>query len=233
MVKRETPEMVEDEPEILSDTIPWIVLGIGVLVLVICLMVNTLQSATEASNIDALNERVSELTGEAEERKGDEDVVKNEVIYKTTGINPKIVTADSDRAEKFFKPAFSWENGAEYDSARANYSELLGDKSPFVDTYLADNLKVEEFNYIDVNSIQARYKRIELFALAEDGDKMDYLGVVTYNMIQSEEDLVAGDAMVDSQAIMRFTMDGQANARTVTAVTAYPGFTDTVKPDNN
>lgn len=233
MVKRENPEWVDEEPEILSDTIQWIVLGVSVLVLVICLMVNTYQNATASSNIESLNERVGELSGKAEDRKSAEVVVKNEVIYKTTGINPKTVSADTGIAEKFFTPAFSWENGAEYDSARAKYSELLGDKSPFVDTYLAENLKVEEFNYIDVNSIQARYNRIELFALAETGDKMDYLGVVTYNMIQSKEDLVAGDAMVDSQAIMRFTVDGQANARTVTAVTAYPGFTDKVKPDNN
>lgn len=208
----------------------WLIFGIGLVIFIGSLVYGVFQQVDAGSDVSELQNRVVDLTNKLEIRRNDESTIKNNIIYKTTGIDPSRVTRDKVIAETFFEPAFSWTSGEEYDQARATYRDVLGADNPFVDVYLAENLTVDQYNYIDVNELHAAYDSLDVYALEqrEDGNAIDYLGVITYYMVKGSSDLVQRSRLTSSQAIVRYTISGEGNDRTVRNVIAYPGFTDSV-----
>lgn len=204
----------------------WIIVGISGFILVMSLLYGVFNNNAATDELVDLENQVTELNDTISKRQTEESTTRQEFIYKSTGIDPSVVTADTQVAESFFTPAFNWKSGEDYDTARTDYGKQLGEDNPFVTTYLAENLKVDQYNYIDVNELQAEYQTIDVYALEERGNAMDYLGVISYYMIQSEKDLAAGDQLTTSQAIVRYTVDGIGKERTITDVVAYPGFSN-------
>lgn len=216
----------QEEKEVLQTKYQWLIFGIGVVVLIGSIVYGLLTGSNSEQDVAVLQDEVYALENELAVRRADESTIRQEVVYKTTGIDPELVTRDEQLASNFFRPAFSWTDGEEYDSTRKSYMEELGEDSPFVKTYLAENQKIDQYNYIDVNSLQADFDGIMMYALEERDTAMDYLGVITFYMVKSEDDLVSRSNLTGSQAIVRFTVDGTGKNRTVTNVVAYPGFSE-------
>lgn len=221
----------EEEVEALSVGKQWILVGIGSLVFISCVVFAIFSNGSGQSEVLALTDDVSTLTNQLAVRRTDDADVRQEVIYKSTGIDPELVISDTKLAESFFEPAFTWTDGESYDEARAEYSELLGSDSPFVSTYLAENLKVDEYNYIDLNELMTSFDALDVYALDESDTRMDYMGVITYYMMKSTDDNVDKSTLTTSQAIVRYTIDGTDKDRTVTDVVAYPGFSNLISEE--
>ena len=212
----------------MSSKVQWGILGVGVVIFMIGLAVGLFNHQGVKTDITALQVQVTTMNNDLEVKRREEQSVRNEVIYKTTGIHPQTVRNDRTIFIDFIEPAFTWTNGAEYDEVRANYVSLLGENSPFLSVYLVENMKVEDYNYVDVNSIKSLYTGAEIYPLEERDGVMDYLGVVEYYLYNKDSDLVGQNQLTTSKAIVKFTVNGEGDQRTVTDVRADAGFVSNV-----
>lgn len=168
-------------------------------------------------------------------RQAEIDAKKSAVIKKTTGLDPSLIEADTIAAKSFFKPAFSWKSGADYDKVRNHYIELLGKGNTFTKTYLPPDIKVDTndgpLSYIDFKNIQTTMGDIHVVPLSAVGNRIRYVVFVQYFMHQDESDMVNPEALKESEAIIEFTAAGdpEEGDRRVIEVKARAGFQSTLE----
>lgn len=213
----------------ISKNTQWIILGIGFVVMAISLVYGLSINNTASSKLDVLKAETTKLNNNLAVQREKEQKVRNDVIYKTTGIHPETVRSDGKIVTSFITDAFTWTSGEEYDAVRTEYIEKLGKDSPFVKTYLAENLTVDQYNYIDVNDLKSTFLDIDLYPLVERDGAMDYLGVVEYYIYKDDDDLVGKDRLDSSEAIVKLTITGEGDSRVVSTLTADPGFQSQLK----
>ena len=215
----------QDDKINISSTVQWSVFGVGLIIMVALMIYASMSGSDVQANVGELQNEVTQLSNELGVKRQEEQQVRNEVIHQTTGIHPQTVREDTQLAESFLRPAFTWTSGEEYDEIRDEYIQLLGSDSSFVNVYLAENLTVDDFNYIDVNELKSEFMGMDVYALEEREDKaMDYLGVVDYYLYKDEADLLGADQLTTSKAIVKFTVLGEGDMRDVSEVFADPGF---------
>lgn len=176
-----------------------------------------------ADELADLNNQLAVTTREQEEQ-------VNAIIYEQTGVNPGDVDEDRALATEFFTPAFNWRSGEEYNTARNEYIDRLGEDSTFVQTYITENREVEGYNYIDLYDLGAKFESMSVYALAEHDGAIEYIGIVRYYMLQNEEDLANTGELSGSQAIIRFRVNegAEGSDRYISNITAYPGFSSLI-----
>ncbi len=220
MSKNKNNEQTYNIPEAFE----WSMLGIGLLVFVISVFMGYREDVQSNDEIETLQTEATQLRSEVLARRDEERILKNKVIYETTGIDPDTIRKDKVIYEDFIKPAFEWTNGEEYDEVRADYIERLGENSSFVSTYIAENIKVDDYNFVDVKGIKSKYLSSEVYPLDSRDGSMDYLGVVQYYVYKESQDLVGVNRLPSSTAIVRYTISGDGDLRTVSNIEAIHGI---------
>lgn len=185
---------------------------------------------THASLISKLNATENEIRT----RQVEIDQKKSVSVKGVTGFDPSLIGSDAETAKLYFTPAFSWKSGKDYDRARSQYIESLGENNAFTKTYLPPDTKIDTndgpLSYIDFKRLKASIGNIHVVPMKAEGDRIRYVAFVQYFMHQSNEDLVNPAALEKSEAIIEFTAAGDRKneKRFVTEVTARPGFHSTL-----
>lgn len=202
----------------------WLILGFGFVVMVGMIVYSVSMNREKTESIERLESEVVSLRNDIKLRRQSDKEVENDVIYQTTGINPTTVASDKSLVAEFLEPAFTWVNGEEYDKAREQYIEKLGDKSQFITIYLAENKKLEGHNYIDLKELKSNFVNVELYALDEHETTMEYFAVVDYFMYKDKKDLSQQASLQKSKALLSLTVSGEGDSRNVASLDAYAGF---------
>ena len=221
--------MSKQEEFNIPSRLQWIIVGVAVVIMLISIFMGSRSKNSVETDLSILQDEMTSLSNDLAVKRQEEQKVRNEVIYRTTGIHPETVRKDTTIFKEFISPAFTWSSGEEYDEMRAEYISLLGENSPFIDVYIVENLKVDDFNYIDINNLKSTISNVDIYPLVERDGVMDYMGVVEYYLYNEDADLVGHNAhtTTTSKAMVKFTMNGEGDARTVTNMTADAGFAST------
>ena len=179
--------------------------------------------------LNSLNNELSSLKKEIANRESELDEEKSTVIIKSTGLNPKLVEKDKDLTETFFKDAFNWQNGTEYDTARSVYMKYLGDDNTFTKTYLPPDIKIAtqdgDLAYIDHVKLKSRLDSMSVIPLNVVDNRIRYVAFVKYYVYKNTKDLVNTKALDASEAIIKFTVAGETDGkREISEVEAWSGF---------
>lgn len=173
------------------------------------------------------NEMIT-LQGNVSTKKEAYDKAKNSMTVKVTGFNPAQIEKDAKIVEDFFKPAFSWKSGDEYENTRQSYMKSLGKNNTFTTTYLPRdvqlNLKKGKTWGIDVRGMKSSFEEIRIAPLTAKGNAVRYAGFVKYFVYTDENTLAHKDNLNFSTAIIKFTVSGDADNRKVSEVEAWAGF---------
>ena len=204
--------------------IQWVIVGVCAVILVVMGFYSTTIGDSVRDDVRILESEVTQLTNDLQLKRHAEQEVRNEVIYQTTGIHPETVRLDKVIAQDYLNPAFTWVSGEEYNEARTLYIDRLGESNPFVDTYLAPNLEVDGHNYIDLHELKSQLRDIEMYALNSVDNTMEYLAVVNFVMYNEAAELAAQNNAPNSKALIKLTVVGSGDDRTVFKVDAKPGF---------
>jgi len=207
-------------------------LGGGILLIVMSITV-----FGNSGDIKALEQEHEKLTAELSatertiaEAQADLDAKKAASIRASTGIDPAQVTKDTSEAKVYFGPAFNWANHTEYERARLDYMRSLGENNSFTNVYLPPDVVIDtadgKLAYIDFKKIRATMDDMLVIPVKANGDRIRYVAFVRYFMHQSDADLANKDALEASQAVIEFTVAGDAETggRVVSEVTARAGF---------
>lgn len=151
-------------------------------------------------------------------------------VKEATGFDPMLIREDTEAAKSYFKPAFNWKSRDDYEKARGDYIESLGEGNSFTETYLPPDTKVDTndgpLSYIDFKEIKATMSDMYIVPMTAEGNRVRYVAFVQYFMHRDESDMENPDALEESEAIIEFTAAGEAEngERRVTEVTARAGF---------
>lgn len=162
------------------------------------------------------------------------DEERSESVREITGVDSKLVQADTSAAREYFAPAFNWKSGHDYDLARHAYIESLGEDNSFTKTYLPPDTKIETnegaLSYIDHEGLMVTMEEIHVVPVTVEDNRMRYLALVSYFMHRNSSDTANKEALEMSEAIVEFTVvqDEESNSRFVTEVKARPGFQSAV-----
>lgn len=180
--------------------------------------------------------KLNTVENDIRKRQAELDQKKTASVKEATGFDPSLIQSDSETAESYFKPAFSWKSGKAYDKARSQYIDSLGKDNAFTKTYLPPDTKIDTndgpLSYIDFKGLKATFGDIHVVPIAHEGNRVRYVAFVQYFMHQTDKDLVNPGALEESEAIIEFTAAGdrEKGERRVTEVTARAGFQSTLKP---
>lgn len=173
-----------------------------------------------ANKIHLADNKVLELEVERDKK-------QNEVVLKETGLDFEMIRQDVQSAESYFKQAFTWSNGGEYDRTRDEYIKSLGKDNSFTKSYLPENIKIDtddgDLSYIDANSLKSMFSNMSVTPMASEGDSIRYTAIVEYYVYTSEKDINNLDALAPSNAIIMFTVSKGDDGRTVGEVKAWNG----------
>lgn len=208
----------------ISSKAQWVIFGLGFILMMALAIYSTTINDDVNSTVMSLETEATQLRNDLKLKRDAEQQVRNEVIYQTTGINPKTVQDDTLIVKEYLTPAFKWTDGEGYNKARAHYANLLGENNKFVEVYLAPNLEEDGHNYVDLHELKSDLINVELYALNSVDTSMDYLAVVEFFMYKDNSDLVGQGALQSSTALINLTVTGTDDARTVVSVDAKPGF---------
>lgn len=216
--------------------VAYIVFGVAVLALLFTGMSYfTTQSdiSDMRGKLTALHDEVNEISYQADEAQAKREIEQGEASLEQTGFNTDYINIDRKAASDFFEPAFTWENGDEYDEIRDGYIEALGEDNTFTKTYLQENPKVKvsedhTANYIDKFELKMEFGDIDVIPLAakgKDGSTISYVAFVTFYPYKNSK-LVDKDVMESSHAMIYFVAIGEDDDREVTDVEAWGGSSE-------
>lgn len=210
------------------------VFGFLILLIIFSVGLNISKSNLELQLIN-INSQISDLQMQIDDVTNANDLQKTQIIIEATGLDPTLVKKDSDTAMLFFEDAFTWTSHDEYENMRQKYIDALGEGNSFTTNYLPPDTTIAitdgELSYIDNYSLKAYFDSINVIPLIVAGDTgtvIQYAGFVKYYVVNDESDLADKDALVSSEAIIKFTISGE-DVRTVSEVEAWPGFTSTIE----
>ncbi|MCC2248988.1 hypothetical protein JUJ52_03320 [Virgibacillus sp. AGTR] len=169
-------------------------------------------------------------------RQAEIDAKKSASIKEATGIDPSLIKTDTTAAKSYFKPAFNWKSGGDYDKTRNDYIESLGKDNTFTATYLPPDTKIDTddgpLSYIDFKGLQVTMGDIHIVPMSAEGNRIRYVAFVQYFMHKDESDMVNPEALEESEAIIEFTAAGdvEKGERRVTEVNARAGFQSSLEP---
>jgi len=176
---------------------------------------------TMRADMDAMEDSIRTLNNENQE------TVDN-VLAEVSGLHKDTVESDTAFIVDYFKPAFHWTHGEEYDAVRQTYIDDLGEKSAFVTSYLIENPKVlmdgVEYNLIDYNSMRSTYDGIEVYPLSVRDGAVEYMAILTYYVHKEASDLTDRDKLRESRAVIRFSLAGPEDSRVISNVEAWSGI---------
>lgn len=153
--------------------------------------------------IASLESQIRQKKNELDKKKASASAVQVKVKKNVTGLDQEIVDKDKKTAESFFKPAFSWSSGEEYDNARELYTRALGEDSSFLSQFMPENVKVDQYNYVDQMNSNCTFLGMDVYPIAIDGDGYTYLGFVEFS--SRSAGLEGEDSGI---AAVMFTVDG-------------------------
>ncbi len=124
--------------------------------------------------------QIHDLKNELDTAKSNASIQQTKVKKNLTGIDEAQVMKDNQKATEFFTPAFSWEDGKTYDSIRAEYQKVLPEDSLFLKQFLPENVKVDQYNYIDQYSVNAHFDKLEAYVTDVEEDGYRYIGFISF-----------------------------------------------------
>ena len=212
-----------------------IIIGVSVslfvFLLILCITTSSKIGSLQAS-IKDVNNQISDIQSQIDAKNDSDSLQKTQTIIEATGLDPRLVEKDSETAVVFFEDAFTWTSGAEYDAVRQSYIDKLGAGNSFTTNYLAPDVKIDTndgpLSYIDNSSLKSFYDSMVVVPLTAEGSRIRYAGFVKYYMVKDKKDLANKNALTASEAIIKFTISGDGDVRTVSEVEAWPGFNTSI-----
>lgn len=217
----------------LLKTKSFFLIGTGVLCFVLVAFMgyyvtNAKSLKKEQQEFDALVVKTKTKLSEVEAYRAKQNKVRNESAKAVVGFDMETVSSDTSVAFSYFKPAFTWSSSAAYDKTRAMYVKSLGKNSPFVKTYMPEQLRIQtadgSLSYIEFNELKSSFDTIVLVPTRTAGSTIDYIGFATYYPYKKASDLKNTKVLKASQAIVSFRIKDGERGRVVTNVSALPGF---------
>lgn len=201
-------------------------------VLTLALGVNTFSAVSALDDVEAkqaaASSEMAKLDRSVAEKQATRDTEQKQVIKDVTGLDIGLVDADRDVASEFFMPAFNWADAKGYNAARTQFAERLGDGNSFTKTYMPEDLTIDtddgKLSYIDFKEVRSEWDGMVVTPLTAEGNRIRYVGVVRHYMYAGDGDIQNKDALKPSEAVVTFTVSGEASERNVSEVEAWAGF---------
>lgn len=210
---------------VLNRKFEFIICGIGVLALIIGLVITTSRNSAAADSYNKLSSELRTLNNDLAIAQKDEATKKTKLVQDATGISVAQVDSDAKTAESFFKGAFTWKSGDEYDKNRNAYIDKLGNDNTFVSTYMQENTTVDDYNKVDTFKLKSIWDNVIMYPVKKINDQSyEYIAVVTFYLYKSNSDLDSLSKLTPSQAIISFRVDGEEDNRNINNVNAWSGF---------
>lgn len=205
--------------------IKFAVLGGVSVVSLLMVTISGVRASSLSSDLALVESRVIDLENEKKTLEFERTALINKELFEYSGISSTQVSADQSLAQDFFKPAFDWKSGKEYDDNREGFIQKLGAENRFVTTYMVENTKTTdgEFNEIDHNGIRSTLRSIDMYPLRATNTGYDYVGFVTYVIYKDESDLGSINKLEPSHAIIQFSVIGDEDSRAIASVSAWAG----------
>lgn len=220
-----------------QDRVVYVVFGISVLFLVIFgysyLNAKSEREALLSSEVDLISE-INALERDADIAQVQRQDEQNSASFEQTGFQAELITVDERVAKEFFSPAFTWDNGDDYDEIRDSYIEQLGKDNSFTKVYMQENPKVQVTedrvaNYIDKFELKMEVGNIDVIPLATEGENtISYVAFVQFYPYEGDK-LVDKSVMQAGHAMIRFEMSGDIDERRISNVVAWGGIADGVE----
>lgn len=199
--------------------------GIGLLALIVGIFITSSRNGEAADSYNKLSSELRTLNNDLAISQKDEATKKTKLVQDATGISVAQVDSDAKTAESFFKGAFTWTSGDEYDKNRKEYIDKLGNDNTFVTTYMQENTTVDDYNKVDAFSLKSKWDNVIMYPVKKINDKSyEYIAVVTFYLYKSKSDLDSLSKLTPSQAIISFRVDGEDDNRAISNVNAWSGF---------
>lgn len=211
------------------------VLGGGLLLIIMGIF--SMRQSSELSDIETEHAELEASLSEAEQdmaaKQAELNQQKTDATIQATGLDPNMVSADTEIATDYFSPAFSWTNGEEYNTVRDRYEEDLGSNNAFTDTYLPEDTTIDtndgELMYIDYKGVRTQINNMIITPLFVEGDqRIRYMAIAEFYMHLESEDLANTSALDASHAVIEFTMAGPEGSRSISEVDAWSGFASSI-----
>lgn len=203
----------------------YVICGLGIFALIVGVFITSSRNNAAEEKYTALASELRSLNNDIAITQKNDATKKQKLVQDATGISVDQVKEDASLAESFFKGAFTWTSGDEYNKNRESYIEKLGKNNTFVETYMQDNTTVDDYNKVDVFNLKSQWDNITMYPVKKINDSSyEYIAVVTFYLYKSSSDLDSKNKLTPSQAIISFRADGADDARVISNVSAWSGF---------
>lgn len=164
-----------------------------------------------------MNHKQADLQSAIEKQSLQADDLQNEIateniVESATGLDQSRVSRDDKIAEEFISDIMTWSDGETYDKNREKLMELVGEDNEIFESFMPENVKYQDLNYIDTHSANSKYEGMESYVTDIDGDKYSYIALVTWSTTMAN---VEGEA----QCLFQYTIDGEGNITDLNAFT--------------
>lgn len=170
------------------------------------------QSVKEGKIEDKLNEAMLQVEAAKEQHDTVEASfvdMRDKAMQNVLGVKGDVLTADMDVIQKVLKPAYSWTNNQEYDSARATLEKTLPENSTYMKQILVDR---KEYNRdgsvydLDKLGLKCYCEDIQIYPKRMDGDKRVYVVKLDY-ISYKNNDIEKHDHLTVDRQIMTVTVN--------------------------
>lgn len=169
-------------------------------------------SAMRNAELDLQKARIEELSQMVDDAKNETARTRTSRVDKATGSDRKRARSDADFAEQFLTDCASWDSFASYDKCReiAMSDYGLSEDGQFLTSYMPKLFETEftdgsgSYNYIDAEGLNSRVYGFDDYLVAVDGDTYSHFALVTFRT-------TSDGRSADSNAIMRYSVDGDGN----------------------
>lgn len=153
---------------------------------------------------------IHDLKNELDTALSEASAAQTKVKKNLTGIDQGQVEKDNQKAREFFTPAFTWSDGKTYDAVRAEYQKVLPQESTFLTQFLPENVKVDQYNYIDQYSVNAKFEEMTSYVTDVAADGYTYIGFITFSSNWASYD-------GKTEAIVEYKVTTDGNVKDVSA----------------
>ena len=130
----------------------------------------------------------------------------------TGNVSESRFQSDFDLAFNYFRPAFSWRNGKEYDESRAFYLNDMDADSRFLSVFMPENTRVYNpeaginINFIDMEKLNSNFESFTQYLISESDNTRTYLVVVR---ISSMSTVSSRTGRASGNAFLKYSIDGE------------------------
>ena len=179
-------------------------------------------SKSNSSYLIKQSTKIEELQNQINVKKRTQEEKTAKEFESAVGLNAERVKKDKEFAGKFMEKVMTWDSWEGYENLRKEIMKeyKLDENSNFMKVFMpkvANNKDKEGNNYnqIDTNGLNLKFKSMELYNIGISGGKYSYIAFVEWQTKNKDMDTYGNDT-----SLFAFTIDSDGN---LTDLNAYTG----------